>query len=161
MSDFIKKRLTIELKPQVQQEGHAKILGIIIAGSSWTQEIVWEILHDGKVDKRRLDERMPFIEGMIFAIESYPYVAEDAKSVGKIFTSFPTPRVFKTHLTYEMIPKGSVETTKPRYIYVMRNPKDVLVSTYHHRCNMPYIKGIPTWDEAFEHFMEGKGKLSY
>ncbi|KAL9979666.1 hypothetical protein ACROYT_G017366 [Oculina patagonica] len=81
---------------------------------------------------------------------------KDAKSVERMFGSFPVPRVFKTHLTYDLIPKGSDETTKPRYIYVMRNPKDAFVSIYHHRRNMPYLKEIPTWDEAFEHFMNGR-----
>lgn len=129
-----------------------------IAGSSWTQEIVWEILHDGKIDDRPLDERMPLIEGMILALKSYPYITKDAKSIKEMFESLPVPRVFKTHLTYELIPKGVDQTTKPRYIYVMRNPKDVLVSIYHHCHNMPYFKEIPSWDKAFELFMDGKCK---
>ncbi|XP_078364521.1 amine sulfotransferase-like [Oculina patagonica] len=126
------------------------------SGSSWTQEIVWQILHDGKIDDRRLDERMPLIEGLILSFKSYPYVMKDAKSVERMFASFPKPRVFKTHLTYDLIPKGSDEATKPRYIYVMRNPRDVFVSLYHHCHNMPYFKEIPSWDEAFVHFMDGK-----
>lgn len=119
---------------------------------------MWEILHDGKIDDRRLDERMPLIEGLILPVKSYPYVMKDAKSVERMFASFPVPRVFKTHLTFDLIPKGSDKATKPRYIYVMRNPKDVFVSLYHHCHNMPYLKEIPTWDEAFKQFMDGKCK---
>ncbi|XP_022778894.1 sulfotransferase 1C2-like, partial [Stylophora pistillata] len=44
---------------------------------------------------------------------------------------------------------------KPRYIYVMRNPKDVFVSMYHHLHNMPYSVEIPTWDEAFKRLING------
>ena len=119
---------------------------------------MWEILHDGKIDDRPLDERMPLIEGLILAFKPYPYVTKDAKSMEKTFASFPVPRVFKTHLTHDIIPKGSDEATKPRYIYVMRNPKDVFVSLYHHHHNMPYFKEISTRDDAFEHFMDGKCK---
>lgn len=101
---------------------------------------------------------MPFIEGMILPFKSYPYTVNDVQSIEKVFTGFPTPRVFKTHFQYDMVPKGHNGATKPRYIYVMRNPKDAFVSRYHHSRNMPYCKEIPTWDEAFGRFMKGKGK---
>ena len=90
-------------------------------------------------------------------MRSYPYTVNDAESIEKTFSSFPEPRVFKTHLPYLMVPKGRDEATKPRYIYAMRNPKDVFVFTYHHYYNMPYCKEISTWDEAFKSFMTGKG----
>lgn len=102
---------------------------------------------------------MPFIEGMIMTIKGFPFSVKDAESFRKRFESFPEPRVFKTHLTFEMVPKGCDEETKPRYIYVMRNPKDTFVSIYHHLHNMPYIKDKPTWDVAFARFMKGDGKL--
>ena len=129
----------------------------IITGSTWAQEIVWQIIHDGKIDERRLDVRVPFIEGLIFKVKSYPYTVNEVESIETMFTSFPAPRVFKTHLPYDMVPKGRDEGTMPRYIYIMRNPKDVCVSKYHHYRNMPYTPEIPTWDEAFERFMNGRG----
>ena len=128
----------------------------LIAGSTWTQEIVWQILHHGEIDERRLDVRVPFVEGMILGMESYPYFANDAESVEKMFTSFPEPRVFKSHLPYHFVPKGRDEATKPRYIYVMRNPKDAFVSIYHHLQNMPYLKEFSTWDEAFRCLIKGE-----
>ena len=130
---------------------------LFTAGSTWTQEIVWQILHRGEIDERRLDVRVPSIEGMILPIKSYPYFVKDAESVEGMFTSFPEPRVFKTHLPYHMVPKGRDEATKPRYIYVMRNPKDVFVSLYYHCRNMPFMKEIPTWHQAFRRFMKGEG----
>ena len=130
---------------------------VVIAGSTWTQEIVWQIIHDGKVCEGRLDERVPFIEGILVPVKSFPYTVTDVESIEKMFSSFPAPRVFKTHVLYDMVPKGHDEATKPRYIYVMRNPKDVFVSLYHHHHNMPYMKDIPTWDEAFGRMMKGIG----
>ena len=130
------------------------------AGSTWTQEIVWQILRDGKIDRRRLDERVPFVEEIILDVKSYHSSVMDAKSAEKVFTSFSEPRVFKTHIPYCLVPKGSDEANKPRYIYVMRNPKDVFVSLYHHSCNMPYVAEIPTWDEAFQSFLQGDRKYS-
>ena len=84
----------------------------------------------------------------------------DAKSAEKVFTRFSEPRVFKTHIPYCLVPKGSDEANKPRYIYVVRNPKDVFVSLYHHSRNMPYVVEIPTWDEAFQSFLKGDRKYS-
>lgn len=130
---------------------------LVIAGSAWTQEIVWQIIHGAEIDDRRLDVRVPFIEGMIVPFKSYPHTVNDVESIEKMFTSFPAPRVFQTHLPYDMVPKGHDEATKPRYIYVMRNPKDVCVSLYHYFYDIPYITEIPTWNQAFERFMKGKG----
>ena len=45
-------------------------------------------------------------------------------------TALPSPRLLHTHLTYDVIPKGKTDDTKCKYIYVMRNPKDVAVSFY-------------------------------
>ena len=117
---------------------------------------MWQIIHDGKVCEGRLDERVPFIEGMILPFKSYPYTV-NVESIEKMFSSFPAPRVFKSHLSYDMVPKGPNEASKPRYIYVMRNPKDAFVSFYHHFHNMPYMKEITTWDEAFGRLMKGTG----
>lgn len=40
----------------------------------------------------------------------------------------PRPRVIKTHLPYRLLPKRA----NCKYIFVTRNPKDVVVSFYHH-----------------------------
>ena len=98
---------------------------------------------------------MPYIEGIVIPTQGYSYTVNDVESIEKMFSSFPAPRVFKTHLKYDMVPKGHDEANRPRYIYVMRNPKDAFVSFYHHFRNMPYMKEIPTWDKAFELFMKG------
>ena len=101
---------------------------------------------------------MPFIEGMILSHKPFPYVVKDDQSMPKMFDSFPCPRVFKTHLTYGLVPKGQDEATKSRYIYVMRNPKDAAVSFYHLRRNIPFLQENCTWDEFFEKFMGGEGE---
>ena len=49
-------------------------------------------------------------------IKDFPFSVKDAESVRKRFESFQEPRVFKTHLAFEMVPKGRDEQSKPRYI---------------------------------------------
>ena len=72
--------------------------------------------------------------------------------------SVSSPRRLKTHLPYGVAPKGKDEATKPRYIYVMRNPKDAAVSLYHHyraTKTFPYDK---PWDHFFGLFMKNEGR---
>ena len=79
--------------------------------------------------------------------------------IERLFESFPSPRVFKTHLPYGLVPKPRDQATKPRYIYVMRNPKDTAVSYFHHNAGFPRGANV-SWDEFFELFMKGEGMLS-
>ena len=140
------------------------IIGVLqysycVKGTTWTQEIVWQIIHNGKIDYRRLDIRMPWIDGMILShMPDALYPARTPEMMHKMFKSFPAPRAFKTHLTYELVPKPHDQTTKPCYICVMRNPKDTAVSMYHHRLTMPF-EPKPSWEEFFELFSKGEGML--
>ena len=129
------------------------------AGTTWTQEIVWQIIHNGKIDYRRLDVRMPWIDGMVHPRPFNPYYASCPLMIERIFESFPSPRVFKTHLPYDLVPKARDQATKPCYIYVMRNPKDTAVSYFHHHLGFN-VKPDLTWDEFFELFIKGEGILS-
>jgi hypothetical protein len=47
------------------------------------------------------------------------------------------PRLVKSHLHLSLLPQELVDGSKnAKIIYVMRNPKDVCVSFYHHFCLM-------------------------
>ena len=121
--------------------------------------MVWQIIHGGNIDYRRLDVRMPWLDGMLHQMPYNPYNASSPLMIERLFESFPAPRVFKTHLPHDLVPKPRDEATKPRYIYVMRNPKDTAVSFYHHYQLLPRTKHR-SWDEYFELFIKGQGILS-
>ena len=118
-------------------------------GTTWTQEMVWNIVNDLDFEKAKSvpqEERMPFIE--ISAL------IKDAMS-GKLSLSCTSchschamsgvpdsldaannmphsePRVLKTHFCYDMLPK-QVRDKKPKIIYVTRNPRDAVVSFCNH-----------------------------
>ena len=71
----------------------------------------------------------------------------------------PSPRLLSSHLPYHVIPKGQDEATTCKYIYIARNPKDVVVSFYHFMQTIPEMpENGMTLDMVVEGFLQGKGK---
>jgi hypothetical protein len=82
------------------------------SGTTWMQQICHGLRAYGDMDFTEISEVVPWIEqGHKFGIDAAKAQAFE-------------PRVFKTHLEYTHVNKGA------RYIHVVRDPKDVLVSYY-------------------------------
>ncbi|KAL8176877.1 UNVERIFIED_CONTAM: hypothetical protein K2H54_039715 [Gekko kuhli] len=118
------------------------------AGTTWTQEIVDLILAGGDVEKAHWAPvyiRIPFLE-----IGSFP----DFPSGVDLLMGAPSPRVIKTHLPFQLLPKSFLEKDC-KIIYVARNAKDSLVSYYFFdRMNLLQPDPGP-WDGYVKKFMEG------
>lgn len=63
------------------------------------------------------------------------------------FDAQESPRVIKSHLPTALLPKA-VWKSKPKIVYVTRNPKDAAVSYYH------FQKSILNFDVTLEEFAE-------
>ena len=82
------------------------------AGTTWTQQICHGLRSNGDMNFKEVSWVAPWIEqGHMFGIDA---------NIPQQFA----PRVFKTHLPYAQVNKGA------RYIHVVREPKDTLVSFY-------------------------------
>ncbi|KAL7617848.1 hypothetical protein Lser_V15G00578 [Lactuca serriola] len=77
-------------------------------------------------------------------IESYPPTD---------FTHLPAPRMFATHYPRTLLPPC---ITSCKFVYICRDPKDVLISKWHFMSNQR-SKDLPPFslDEAFELFCQG------
>ena len=64
-----------------------------------------------------------------------------------------SPRAFKSHFPYDQMPCGPPNATPGKNIYVVCNPKDVLVSLHIHVSAIPFL--ITGWDDYFEQFLHG------
>ena len=140
-------------------------------GTTWTQEIVWHIMNDvnKELGKIPLFVRSPFLEFQgIQGPENSPAAlfqkeGKQAEMMKKIFeesidmaANLPSPRIIKSHLPFELLPKNLLDTAK--VVYVCRNPKDTCVSYFHHindTFGMNYqFKG--SFDQFTKCFMDGK-----
>jgi hypothetical protein len=105
------------------------------SGTTWMQMILYQLATDGNMNIPHIAQRVPWFEKSLKA--------------GKGFGTLPAPRIFKSHLPYRQIPKGPC-----KYIYVVRNGKDVAVSYYHlYRSHNGYGG---TFEEFFNQFLNGK-----
>ncbi|PVH37183.1 hypothetical protein PAHAL_6G264300 [Panicum hallii] len=67
--------------------------------------------------------------------------------------ALPSPRLLCTHLPHQLLPSG-VPALGCRVVYLCREPKDVLVSTWHYM-NKVYHDSFTEFGRAFELFCEG------
>ncbi|KAL4617762.1 sulfotransferase 1C1-like [Arapaima gigas] len=119
------------------------------AGTTWTQEIVDLLLHDGDAEACKRAPtivRNPFLE--IVAPPPVPSGLE-------LLSRMTPPRVIKTHLPIQLVP-GGFWKNKCKVIYTARNAKDNLVSYYHFdRMNLSHPDPGP-WDGYVRKFMKGE-----
>ncbi len=110
------------------------------------QELVFLITTNGDVDaamKTRSNERAPLLE---MTIPGQP-------SNYDIIMKRPSPRLIKTHLYLKFFAK-SLQEAKSKCIVVFREPKDSLVSYFHHYQNFVGYNG--SFDEYFEMYKRGE-----
>lgn len=118
------------------------------AGCTWTSQIVRLLLNKGKSVQKTLSEDVPWVEA--FNPDSTAKFAMYME-----VNDFPSPRAFKSHFSYEMMPCGIPNETPGRYIYVARNPKDIVVSYFHQR-NAMNMYPRQQWSELIDNWLSGK-----
>ncbi|XP_049615530.1 sulfotransferase 1C1 [Syngnathus scovelli] len=119
------------------------------AGTTWTQEIVDLLLHNGDAEACRrapTPVRSPFLE-----IWSPPPIPSGLDLLNKM----APPRIIKTHLPIQLVPTGFWEK-KCKTIYIARNAKDNMVS-YYYFDHMNKTQPEPgPWEGYIHKFMRGE-----
>ncbi|XP_024093073.3 sulfotransferase 2A1 [Pongo pygmaeus] len=112
------------------------------SGTNWLAEILCLIHSKGDpkwIQSVPIWERSPWVESEI----GYKALSEKEG-----------PRFFSSHLPIQLFPK-SFFSSKAKVIYLMRNPRDVLVSGYFFWKHMKFIKKPKSWEQYFEWFCQG------
>ena len=121
------------------------------SGTTWVQEIVWQIYNEGAISSELIFKRVPLLERA--TSEKFPL--PDLKTLS-------SPRLIKSHLPYNTTPKSSSKDARCKYICVARNPKDVAVSYFHFTENRKKLGDHGyngPWGFFVKLFMEGNGKF--
>ena len=66
----------------------------------------------------------------------------------------PDPRLFRSHMPYQLAVGGEPAANPCKYIYMARTPKDVVCSYYNYAQDFDTYQG--PWDHFLSLFMEGK-----
>lgn len=74
----------------------------------------------------------------------------------KTLESISSPRVLTTHLPYRYLPKEHIENAG-KIIHIIRNPKDVVVSAFHHFTKDKYVLEYHSaiWEDFLDDFIRG------
>ncbi|XP_073839453.1 sulfotransferase 1 family member D1-like [Musca autumnalis] len=102
-------------------------------GTTWMQETAWLLINNLDYEKSKqfaVLDRSPFLEdhGIVFG----------ARNAVEYSHSLPSPRLLKSHMPASLLPLQLWER-KQKTIYVARNCKDVVVSSYH------FMKKLGLW----------------
>lgn len=113
------------------REGDVFIVSYPKSGNTWTRFLIGNLIYKDGVDFSNIEERVPDI-----------YVNSDAV-MGKL----PSPRILKSHEYFD-----------PRYkkvIYIVRDPRDVVVSYWHFAKKQKKISERVTLDSFVDYFIQG------
>lgn len=111
-------------------------------GTHWAWEIVTMLL------KQRAEYSKEPME--CFFLEAMP----DFNFVHNL----PSPRIFNTHIPIRWFPNQHIENGA-KIVHVLRNPKDIAVSMYHHFKNVGMLGDVENFQIFLEKmFMNPKGK---
>ncbi|KAM9353901.1 sulfotransferase family 2, cytosolic sulfotransferase 3 isoform 2-T2 [Symphorus nematophorus] len=113
------------------------------SGTIWMQEILPLVLNGGDLTPIHTIpnwDRVPWLEENRLAV---------------VVDQLTSPRALVTHFPYHIMPP-SFHASKAKVIYVMRNPMDVMVSSYYFHQMAGFLQDPGTFDEFMDKFLEGK-----
>lgn len=118
--------------------------GLPKTGSTWINAILYKLMYGDKSE----DEETIKKSKLSFIELDFP---NSSPSLDKVLDLEP-PRLIRSHLPLRYFSRN-IRDGGPKIVCVMRNPKDMLVSTYHfYKMNKALGQFKGSWDEFFELF---------
>ncbi|HEX2621028.1 MAG TPA: sulfotransferase domain-containing protein, partial [Phototrophicaceae bacterium] len=112
------------------------------SGTNWSMQIAHQIAWRGKATYEHIHDVIPWPDSIL------PNYAVDVHDRSLLQSSPTGLRIIKSHLNWELIPYNE----RARYITVIRDPKDVCVSSYHffHDLGLDYLApSVSSWLDNF------------
>ncbi|KAK3863422.1 hypothetical protein Pcinc_030808 [Petrolisthes cinctipes] len=143
-------------------------------GTTWLQEVVWTMRNNPNLDnpmaKAPVNARVSFIEmDTLLKSKKLPEIKPDhplmkgfqmmcpgSDPADGVFLQMaecaPDPRTIKTHLSLSLLPQNLLDTSK--VVYMARNPKDIIVSFFHHSRIFKNHNYTGTFDDFVQYFLD-------
>ena len=135
------------------------VLAFPRTGTNWTQELVWLLQNDYNFEEAKglpLDRRFPLLDWIVHldhALEAWLQFTTQSSKQGdylKTVEDMSSPRFIKSHFPLCLLPDALLE--KSKIFTCFRNPKDTVVSFYHHQKLMKpsgYAGDFPAFFDLF------------
>jgi hypothetical protein len=124
------------------------------SGTNWMMQIAYQLIHHGKGEYDHIHSVVPWPDCVVISptMKNYAIPLEQATE----WQTAPEPkRVIKTHLNWELLPYSQ----EARYIAVIRDPKDVFVSSWFFIKDTVLHRAMPSVNAMYKIFLEGNGVL--
>ncbi|CAI8608599.1 unnamed protein product [Vicia faba] len=123
------------------------------SGTTWLKALSFALINRNKYPNIHINHPLlttnphglvPFLVNLYFDKDFVP----DLQKI-------PPPRLFSTHLPYELLPKSVKESTC-KVVYLCRDPKDTFVSLWHFGNKLvPQSSEVLSLEDAFKSFCKG------
>ncbi|KAM7355798.1 sulfotransferase 1E1-like isoform 2-T2 [Cochliomyia hominivorax] len=142
LSEYFEKVCDQFLNFQLREDD-VFVVTFMKCGTTWMQECAWLLMNNLDYEKAKQEVvmiRSPYLDyhGIIPGMTNHVELCEKLES----------PRLIKSHLPANLLPLQIWEKKK-KIIYVARNAKDVIVSSYH------FVKNLDMWrGDSFEEYVD-------
>lgn len=134
------------------------------SGSTWLSECLYLIVHQYKYEaaaKESIEYRFPQIDSPSHDVFELILEQFNNPNQRRLIKSSVPPNLLVDKQVQDVFPlinlkNGNQPRVKPKVISILRNPRDVLVSFYHHCKTVKHYDIEFTFDEFFYTFVAGK-----
>lgn len=141
---YFMRRMVVRAGTYAPTDRDVLVCSYFKTGTNWTMQIALQIAHRGNAQFEHIHDVVPWIDMHPRARFAVPATDDD------LWRKCPTGlRVIKTHAGFDHLAYHS----GARYIWVVRDPKDVFVSSYHFIKSVTLGRLMPTPQQWLELFL--------
>ena len=144
-----------QLKGWKVEDSDVYVLAFVKNGTTWTSEMVWLLVNNCDIQSAKsvpLHDRMQFMEMPALLPNAKNLTQDSIKSIFDKMKGVDRPRILVSHLPFCLLPYDLLD--KCKVVMCIRNPKDTLVSYYHHEKMTIYRGFIGDFATYFNCFMD-------